>query len=82
MSTEEIVKTNDPNVDEPDDEDEDDYNAGSVHEEGEDEEEALFVAMEEEDEKEAPHDQPKDVKAAPKLLQSALAEENKMKGSR
>lgn len=42
---------------------------------GAEEEEALFVAMEKDEEsKDAllPHSQPKDVKAAPKLLQSAI----------
>jgi hypothetical protein len=55
--------------------DDDDDGQGSVKSEGADEEDALFTNLEEEVEKEEaahPHEQPKDAKAAPKLLQSAL----------
>jgi hypothetical protein len=56
-----------------DDEEED---TQSIQSEGADEEDALFTNLEQEEEKEEaahPHEQPNDKKAAPKLLQSALA---------
>jgi hypothetical protein len=48
----------------------------SIKSEGADEEDALFTTLEKNEEQEEaahPHDQPKDAKAAPMLLQSALA---------
>ena len=48
----------------------------SIKSEGADEEDALFTSLEQKEEKEEashPHEQPKNAKAAPRLLQSALA---------
>jgi hypothetical protein len=59
-----------------DGEEEEEEETRSVKSEGADEEDALFTNLEQEEEKEEaahPHEQPKDKKAAPKLLQSALA---------
>ena len=54
----------------------DDDDLKSIKSEGADEEDALFATLEKNEEQEEaahPHAQPKDAKAAPKLLQSALA---------
>ena len=55
---------------------EDNDDEKSIKSEGADEEDALFTSLEKTEEQEEaahPHDQPKDAKAAPMLLQSALA---------
>ena len=55
---------------------EEDDGENSVKSEGADEEDALFTSLEKNEEQEEaahPHGQPKDAKAAPMLLQSALA---------
>ena len=60
---------------EPSEDGDEEMDDGDKASEGAEEEEALFVKMEEDEEKEEaahPHDQPTDVKAAPKLLQTAL----------
>ena len=70
-----VVKKSDSDDDDnaKDDDDEDDT---SVKSEGADEEDALFTTLEIKEEQEEmahPHEQPSDAKAAPMLLQSALA---------
>ena len=69
------IKTEEGATKDSNDDDDDDDGQGSVKSEGADEEDALFTNLEQEVEKEEashPHEQPKDAKAAPKLLQSAL----------
>jgi hypothetical protein len=72
-----VVKTEDtkPTSSEYDDEDDDDDNAKSPDDGEDEEEEKLFEKLEhdqEEEEAAHPHEQPKDVTAAPRLLQSAF----------
>jgi hypothetical protein len=67
------VKTEEDADDEPDD----GIDAESIKSEGAEEEDALFSNLEQEEEKEEaihPHHQPKDVSAAPVLLQRAIQE--------
>jgi len=71
-----VVKKSDSDDDNNNAKDDDDDDDTSVKSEGADEEDALFTTLEIKEEQEEmahPHEQPSDAKAAPMLLQSALA---------